>query len=76
MGIVLGVVVVRRVRDLLCRIPGVGSVVGPLTMFMPLSLLGAAAGAAAVYSIEEGDACAVQHKLLPKARQGLQRAHK
>jgi hypothetical protein len=71
-----GIFIVKQIRRLLCRIPGAGLVLAPVTALMPLTLVGAAAGAAAVYTIEEGDIHAVQKKLLPKAKRHLERAHR
>jgi hypothetical protein len=41
---------------------------------VPVTLIGAAAGAAVVYSVEEGDAAAVRRKLLPRVRRHAARA--
>jgi hypothetical protein len=46
----------------------------PPSALVPVTLIGAAAGAAVVYSVEEGDAAAVRRKLLPRVRRHVKSA--
>lgn len=75
-GMLAGVIVIKHIRKWLCSVPGLGVVLAPVTALMPLSLVGAAAGAATVYCLEEGDARALQTKLLPRAKKHIQQAHR
>lgn len=69
-----GAILLRSLRRRLSRLPVIGMVAAPMMALIPCSLIGAAAGAAVVYSIEEGDAGAVRHKLLPSVRRSVVRA--
>jgi hypothetical protein len=46
----------------------------PKTALVPVTMLGAAAGAAVVFTVEEGDLTAVRKKLLPNMRRTATRA--
>lgn len=73
-GAVAGAVLLRYVRRKLGRLPVVGAIARPLLALVPVTLLGAAAGAGAVYCVEEGDISAIRRKLLPSVRRHASRA--
>ncbi|KAI8475012.1 MAG: hypothetical protein J3K34DRAFT_89209 [Monoraphidium minutum] len=74
-GMLAGAMLLRYARRKLCRLPVVGIVAAPLLALVPCTLLGATAGAAVVYCVEERDAGAVGRKLLPSVRRHVTRAH-
>lgn len=73
LGTVVGVVAVKWLKRRLRRLPVLGPLLSPFLALVPTKLSGAALGAAAVYSIDEGDAMAVKNKLYPQVRRKLER---
>ena len=70
-----GALLLRYVRRKLSRLPVVGVVAAPILAFVPCTLLGAAAGAAVVCSLRDGDAAALRRRLRRAADEASAVAH-
>eukprot|EP00877_Chromochloris_zofingiensis_P010785 jgi/Chrzof1/5960/Cz16g21300.t1 len=75
-GVIVGAAVLRWVKRKACNIPFVGLLASPILFFVPATLLGAGAGAAVVYGVEQGDMWAAKKKLLPKVQRHIDAAHR
>lgn len=68
-AVLAGIYVAERLERGLRSVPIVGSLLAPLFFLVPTSLVGAALGAAVVYSYEEGDPKEVARRHWPKVWQ-------